>query len=143
MKKLILSLISFVCLSVTAQTKYYCAKNLEGKSKDLMLSFSNGIGIEELGGVPVTGSAMYNTGKKQTIPIFLEKVETAIDNSGKTGQRYYYFEGSERPSSPRYIITEWPSVTEIIYVSKSRVKFYFYCQGDYNFDHTILCDWAK
>lgn len=143
MKIILLTVLTFISFSLVAQTKYYCANNLDGKSKDLMLSFENGLKIEELGGVPMSGYAMYNTGKKDRVEIFLEKVETAVDNKGKTGQRYYYMEKFENPNSAKYVITEWPMGTEIIYISTKKVKYKFYCQDDNNFDHSKQCEWSK
>lgn len=143
MKKILLIVFTTISFSASAQTKYYCANNLDGKSKDLMLSFENGLKIEELGGVPMSGYAMYNTGEKDKVEIYLEKVETAVDSKGKTGQRYYYMEQFENPNSAKYIITEWPMGTEIIYISTKKVKYKFYCQDDYNLDHSIPCEWSK
>jgi hypothetical protein len=143
MKKVFLLVLMVVAINSKAQTKYYCAKSTDGKSKDLQLSFENGIKIEELGGVPMSGNAIYNSGNKDKIPITLEKVETAVSGTGKTGQRYYYYEKYENPSSARYIITEWPMGTEITYISKKKVKYNFACQDDANFDYTKPCEWAK
>lgn len=123
---LVIVLIHISYFSV-AQTKYYCANSADGKSKALMLAFENGLKISELGGVPMLGYAIYNTEKKEKIDIFLEKVETAVEANGKTGHRFYYYEKYENPNAARYIITEWPTGIEIVYVSIKKIKYKFEC----------------
>ncbi len=140
MKNILTPFFAMFFFAASAQTKYYSAVSDNKAVKDIVIAFEAGLKIDELGGTNINGTVTYNTGKNDKEPIALIKLDVAVDEKGHTGERKYY---DEVNTGGKYIITEWPMQTIILYITSKGKKYTFYCQNDYNFSHDKPFGWYK